>query len=243
MLKHPFALIAALALVPALLAAEAVAPTAPTNIFNGRDLSGWTKIVKQGESAEAGTWTVADGVIRCTGQPFGYIRTEGRYKNYRLTVEWRWTGPDLPPDKQGRLRMRNSGVLLHIGGADAVWPRSVEAQLMQTNAGDIFDIGNVGFAELAVVRQKAVAAAGADAEAAKRAQAQRRVPRTQAPSEKAIGEWNTYEIICAGDTMTLLVNGVEQNRATQMGVTEGHIALQSEGAPVEFRNVRLTPLK
>ena len=54
---------------------------------------------------------------------------------------------------------------------------------------------------------------------------------------------STYEITCSGDTMTLRVNGVEQNRATKIGATDGHIALQSESAAIEFRNVKLTPLE
>lgn len=242
-MKRFLAPAALLLLAPVLSAGDAVAPSAPTPLFNGRDLAGWTQVVKAGETADPGTWTVADGVLRCTGKPAGYIRTDGSYKNYQLTLEWRWSGPDLPADNQGRPRMRNSGVLLHAGGPDAVWPRSIEAQLMQTNAGDLYDIGSVGFAELLAVREKAVAAAGADAEAVKRAQAQRKVARHQPSSEKPVGEWNTYEITCAGDTVILRVNGVEQNRATRLGAAAGHIALQSEGAAIEFRNVRLTPLE
>jgi hypothetical protein len=234
---------AALAITPALVAADAIAPAKTIELFNGKDLSGWTQTVRAGDAADPGTWTVAEGVIKCSGKPAGYIRTEGSYKNYKLTVEWRWSGPDLPPNAQGQPRLRNSGVLVHISGPDTVWPKSIEAQLQQTNAGDIYDIGSVGFAELLVVREKAVAAAGADAEAVKRAQAQRRVPKAGASSEKPVGEWNTYEITCSGDTMTLVVNGVQQNRATKIGATEGHIALQSEGAPLEFRNVKLTPLE
>ena len=80
------------------------------------------------------------------------------------------------------------------------------------------------------------------AEAVKRAQANRKVARSRPSSEKPVGEWNTYEIICSGDTATLLVNGVLQNRATKIGASGGHIALQSEGAAIEFRNIRLTPL-
>ena len=246
-MKRFLAPAALLLLAPVLfptLTSEALAEeVAPVTLFNGRDLVGWTPVVKAGEIPDAGTWTVAEGVMRCSGKPAGYIRTEGSYQNYKLTLEWRWSGPDLPADNQGRPRMRNSGVLVHASGPDTVWPRSIEAQLMQTNAGDIYDIGGVGFAELLAVREKAVAAAGADAEALKRAQAQRKVARAQATSEKPAGEWNTYEITCAGDTVTLRVNGVLQNRATKLGATGGHIALQSEGAAIEFRNVRLTPLE
>ena len=242
-MKRFLAPVAFLVLAPVLSAADAVAPSAPLDLFNGRDLAGWTQAVRAGDTPDPGTWTVADGVLKCSGKPNGYIRTEGSYKSYKLTLEWRWSGPDLPPNAQGQPRMRNSGVLVHISGPDTVWPKSIEAQLMQTNAGDIYDIGSVGFAELTAVREKAVAAAGADAEAVKRAQAQRKVARAKDSSEKPVGEWNTYEITCSGDTVTLRVNGVEQNRATKVGATEGHIALQSESAPIEFRNVRLTPLE
>lgn len=233
---------AVLLLAPALFAADS--PLKPLDLFNGKDLTGWKPVVtRTADKADPDTWTVADGVIKCSGKPNGYLRTETSYKNYKLTVEWRWSGPDLPPDNQGRPRMRNSGVLVH--GEDRVdsWPKSLEAQLMQTNAGDVYDIGNIGYAELAAVREKAVAAAGADAEAVKRAQNARRLPRSQPSSEKPVGEWNRYEILCSGDTVTLIVNGVQQNRVTKVGASEGQIALQSEGAPIEFRNVRLTPLE
>jgi len=242
-MKRFLASAALLVLAPVLSASDAHTPAAPTTLFNGRDLTGWTQVVKAGEIPDPSTWSVADGVMRCTGKPTGYIRTEGSYQNYKLTLEWRWTGPDLPADNQGRPRLRNSGVLIHAGGPDTVWPRSIEAQLQQTNAGDLYDIGNVGFAELVAVREKAVAAAGTDAEAVKRAQGQRRVARAKDSSDKPVGEWNTYEITCSGDTVTLRVNGVEQNRATKLGASAGHIALQSEGAAIEFRNVRLTPLE
>jgi hypothetical protein len=230
--------LAALCLLFAAPAAFASGPGTP--LFNGRDLTGW--IVHSRDAAAPSPWSVADGVIKCTGMPAGYIRTTGRHQDYHLTVEWRWTGPALPPDSQGRPRNRNSGVLLHTQEPDNVWPKSIEAQLMENNAGDFWCIGGVDTAEHAAVREKALAAAGADEEARKRAAANRRLPRRLDSSEKPAGEWNTYDIICRGDTVTLRVNGVEQNRVTGLTVREGHICLQSEGAPIEFRNVKLVPL-
>ncbi len=235
------AILAASAAAPAWVAADT--PAAPLALFNGRDLSGWVSIVRQGDIPDPGTWMVADGVIKCTGRPSGYIRTEGRYRDYRLTVEWRWTGPAPAADAQGRPRLRNNGVLLHMQEPDTVWPKSVEAQLMETNAGDIYIIGGADTAEHAAAREKAVTAAGADEEAAKRARNNRRLPKSHDSSEKRVGKWNTYEITCSGDTITLRVNGVEQNRVTGITVREGHICLQSEGAPIGFRRVKLEPLK
>lgn len=227
----------------ALVAADAIAPNQPIALFDGRDLAGWTQYRRPVDAEAPATWSVADGVIKCTGTPSGYIRTEGRYRNYRLTVEWRWLPGDMPLNAQGRPRGRNSGVLVHVQQPDEVWPKSLEAQLAADNAGDYWVIGGVDTAQHAAAREKAIAAAGQDEAALKQARGNRRFPKAQPSSEKALGEWNTYEITCAGDTVSVKVNGVEQNRATEVTVQEGHIALQSEGAPIEFRNVKLESLK
>jgi hypothetical protein len=61
-------------------------------------------------------------------------------------------------------------------------------------------------------------------------------------SEKPAGEWNLYDIRVQNDSVSIYVNGVLQNIASGMNLTKGYIALQSEGGPVLFRNVRLIPL-
>jgi len=236
-----FAAFAAFASASLLASAEAVKPDQPTVLFNGHDLAGWVQFAKDGPPP-AGSWEVADGVIKCSGNPNGYIRTGNRYRDYRLTVEWRWMGP-APVDNAGRLRTRNSGVILHVQPPDAIWPMGIEAQLMEKNAGDFWVIGGVETVEHARLVEQAVAAAGADENKVKNARGNRRTPKANASAEKPPGEWNTYDIVCASDTVTLRVNGVEQNRATGITVREGHICLQSEGALIEFRNVKLEPLK
>jgi hypothetical protein len=61
-------------------------------------------------------------------------------------------------------------------------------------------------------------------------------------SEKPIGEWNEMEITCRGDEVIVKVNGELVNHATKVSQTRGAIALQSEGTPIEFREIKLTPL-
>lgn len=236
-------ILASLVIAPLSFGTDAVAPAAPTDLFDGKSLAGWTSTVRAGSTPDAGTWAASDGVLKCSGQPSGYLRTEKAYRNYRLTLEWRWSGPALAPDDKGNPRRRNSGVLVHAQTPDTVWPLSIEAQLMETNAGDIYFMNEAKSAEISVAREKASAAAGSDAEALKRAHALRKLARQQNSSEKPVGEWNTYDIVCSGDTLTLIVNGVRQNRATHLSLSEGFIALQSEGAPIEFRNIRLAPLE
>jgi hypothetical protein len=62
-------------------------------------------------------------------------------------------------------------------------------------------------------------------------------------SEKPAGEWNKMEITARGDELIVHVNGELVNHATKCSVTRGAITLQSEGAPVQFRNIYLTPLE
>ena len=60
---------------------------------------------------------------------------------------------------------------------------------------------------------------------------------------KDIGEWNQYEITCKGDTIKLVVNDQLVNEGTNAEATKGKILLQSEGAPIVFRNVEIKMLK
>jgi len=182
-------------------------------LFNGRNLDGWTAV---GTEADSGTWTVRDGVLHCSGDPAGYVRTTETYTNFVLRVEWRWD----PETRQAG----NSGVLVRVVGDDKVWPRSVEAQLHAGNAGDFICIGGTEIA-------------GDPARTSGR-----RIVKSHA-AERPVGEWNEYEIIVNGGEITLIVNGEVLNHGTGAEVVAGTIALQSEGTPIQFRNIRLVPLE
>jgi len=183
-------------------------------LFNGRDLTGWTACLPEGTNM-SDVWSVQDGVLICKGQPNGYIRTEADYESYVLKLEWRFN----PVTRQAG----NSGVLLRIVGPDKVWPRCVEAQLQSGNAGDFWQIDEFPMK--------------ADPQ---RTQG-RNVRKTHA-AERPVGEWNEYEIIVAGDRVTLKVNGETLNEAWEVLRTPGKIGLQSEGAEIHFRNIRLAPI-
>lgn len=196
---------------------EPVVPKEKIMLWNGKDLTGWKLFVGDPEHDVTKTWSVGEGVIRCEGKPSGYMRTEKDYANYLLHVEWRW------PEKGG-----NSGVLLHMVGPDKVWPKSLECQLYSENAGDFWVIDGIETAE--------------HAKASNRVKGRRTI-KLKDSSEKPIGQWNAYDIICKDDWLLVLVNGVLQNVATKCSVNSGKICLQSEGTPIEFRNVCLEPLE
>lgn len=80
-------------------------------LWNGRDFTGWQRVLADPQVDVDDVWWVRGDAIHCKGEPFGYLRTEQRYSDYHLHVEWRW--PETPT---------NSGVLLHINGPDKVWP-------------------------------------------------------------------------------------------------------------------------
>ncbi len=197
----------------------------PIPLFNGKDLAGWTHYLwdaaakaEDKTTPASDVWRVEDGLIKCVGKPTGYLRTVGEYENYRLAVEWRWP--------EGTTR-GNNGVLVHTTTPNALgqWPKSIEVQLAFGNAGDFWVIGT----NLTVP----------DVE--KRRQGRRHLNLTD-NSEKPAGEWNRMEILAKGDEITVWVNGDLVNHAIQCDVSRGAISLQSEGAPVEFRSVVLTPL-
>jgi hypothetical protein len=61
-------------------------------------------------------------------------------------------------------------------------------------------------------------------------------------AEKPTGEWNTIEVVCEGDKITNIVNGVVVNEGVHASETKGRILLQSEGAEVYYRNLEVRPL-
>jgi hypothetical protein len=182
-------------------------------LFNGQDLTGWVPYVSDPAVSASQVWQVKNGVIHCVGVPAGYLRTAADYENYSLRVEWCWTE-----------KPSNSGVLLHVTGENKIWPTSIESQLQHENAGDFWVIGGTTFSEHTNKEDSHVA-------------------KKQPSNEKPAGEWNTMMVYCDKDSIRVLVNGLLQNEATQTSVKRGGIALQSEGAPIEFRNIVLTPLE
>jgi hypothetical protein len=194
------------------------ASTEAMELFNGRDLTGWDVYVEGDTVSAEQAWKVDSGTLRATGEGRGYVRTKQAFADYHLKLEWRW------PKDRG-----NSGIMLHIVGDDLLWPKSFEAQLQTDRAGDFNSFSDARSQEEIVSRNPRGVSTG-------------RLPRPGGSQEKPLGEWNTYEAICAGDAITLLVNGVEVNRMTGVIPSGGMIGLQSEGSAIEFRNITLTPL-
>lgn len=204
----------------ALFAAPLTKDVTPVPLFNGRDLGGLHVFSETAVEGAAAPWKVEDGLLRCVSAGRGYVRTTTAYSDYHLHVEWRW--PATPG---------NSGVMVHITGPDVIWPKSIECQLAAGRAGDFASFSDARSKEEIVSRNPTGVSTG-------------RLARNAAAGavEKPAGEWNTYDIVVAGDTIELSVNGVVVNRITSVMPSGGLIGFQAEGAPIDFRNLELTPL-
>ncbi|MCJ7812758.1 DUF1080 domain-containing protein [bacterium] len=188
--------------------------TKSIELWNGKDFTGW-KFVLENDSVDVNeVWSIQDGIIHCKGIPNGYMRTVSDYADYVLYLQWRWADQES-----------NSGVFIHIQEPDQVWPNCIECQLQAGNAGDFVIMGN---GEITVDGEKIV-----------NTRRFGRIQKKQESSEKTVGEWNSYKIVCQDNKITCYVNDVLQNEGTEASLNKGKIGLQSEGGPVEFRNIRL----
>lgn len=168
-------------------------------------------------------WKVEDEVLVCSGLPLGYLYSNGEFNNFVLKLQWRWPAGKEPG---------KGGVLIHMAGEHKIWPKSLEAQL---NAGDAGDFWGLDGYELSGPADRT---SSFDHE---KFGELTNVKKTRA-LEKSAGQWNTYEIIAEGDTVTLVINGTEANKATGCAPKRGRICLTSEGSEIHFRNVELMPL-
>ena len=179
-------------------------------LFNGKNMDGWKVVLKEEADAFSGasTFSVENEVIHITGQPFGYARTEKKYSNYLLHLEWRWAGP----------KGVDGGVFNYLQDGDKVWPQGVQLQMTPKDMGMLMGGIPIEGIEGPFYRKERIVA--------------------ESP-EKPVGEWNEMEFLCKDGHIKCWLNGVLVNEAV-CDVTDGYIAVQSEGGSMEFRNIYLS---
>lgn len=203
------------------------------SLFNGKDLSGWhTDIPKADKNPDLKPSFVArDGILISMGSPNGHLITDQKYANFKLEVEYRF------PGKPG-----NCGVLIYASTPRALYgmfPASIEVQMNSGHAGDFWCIQeNIEVPEMEKRRPR-----GKNQKWGGKEGDSRRILNLTDGSEKPLGEWNKMLIICKGNELIVHLNGELVNHGTNCTASDGQIALQAEGAVVEFRKLDLTPLK
>ncbi len=183
------------------------------------------------------TWTWKDGFAHCTGQPVGVIRSKSQVKNFELVVEWR------------HLKSAgNSGVFVWVpeeslkGLAPGRLPHGIEVQVLDhgfkeqyearsgkkgdwfSTNGDVFPVGVSKMTPFPPTSPNG----------------QRSFPRKELA--KGSPEWNHYYIRAINGEVRLWVNGEEVSGGTGCEPATGYLCLESEGSPVEFRNIRIREL-
>jgi hypothetical protein len=242
------------------LAQEAsIQPDKPLELFNGRDLTGWYAWQHpKTQEPLSKNYTVEDGMIRIAGNGSGYLATREAYRNYRLSLEYRW---GTKTDGSGNVR--NSGLLVHKNGADRIWPTSIEIQLAQGCEGDLIVIPGDPAAE-----QSQAATLETEVRMAEDGKtrwtpggrptrysgkqfwwSQHEVGfvelldrRGQNDVASLRGEWTRVECVCDEDRLTIIINGTTVNAASHVHPSGGQILLQNEGSEVYFRNIAIRPI-
>jgi hypothetical protein len=256
---------ALVALMIPILAAQATRTAGPPGdeteeawiqLFNGKDLTGWTAKIRGHEPGEnfGNTFRVEDGILKVSYDAyetfegrFGHLFYEQPFSSYVIRVEYRFVGEQVPGGPGWALR--NSGIMIHgqppqSMGIDQSFPVSIEVQLLGGDGTNERPTANLCTPGTHVVM---------NGELVKR-------HCTSSRSRTYHGDaWVTVEVEVRGheiirhlidgkpvleyslpqldpddaDAQKLLADGREKL------LTGGTISLQSESHPIEFRKVEL----
>ena len=204
--------------------------SAAYSLFNGRNLSGWHIDVPEMDTnaVARNPFIIRNGLLVSLGEPNGHLITDSIYQNFRLKVEYRFAG------KPG-----NCGVLVFASTPRSLYkmfPKSIEVQMMHENAGDFWCIVE-DIAVPAMEKRRGPKANWGITEGK-----ERRIRNLTDGSEKPLGEWNRMVVECLKNSIRVWVNGDLVNDGFNCTAEKGQIALQAEGAEVEFRKVEITPI-
>lgn len=180
-------------------------------------------------NTETDTWDHQDSILVCHGLPIGVIRSGRQFENYILHVEWKHM------EAGG-----NSGMFMWSSAepGDNRLPDGVEVQMLE------LDWVNLNKRDgkkppIAYVHGELFGVGGVET-----------IPDNPRGSRsksienrcKGKGEWNTYDVVCVDGTIKLSVNGKFVNGISQSTQRKGFMCLESEGAEIHFRNLKVIEL-
>jgi hypothetical protein len=209
------------------------------------DPSGVFSVVNQGN----------ENLIRISGEHFGGISTTEEFENYHLQLQFKWGQLKWAPRKTAK---KDSGLMYHaVGphGADGGnWMRSHEFQVQEGDCGDYWGCAGAIFDVKAKKDSKNLYVYDETADMLSfgiTSSAGRHCVKSP-DAEKPSGEWNTVDLYCFGSTSVHVLNGkvimiLHNSRQTDEGketpLTKGKIQIQSEGAEVFYRSIKIRPIE
>jgi len=176
------------------------------------------------------TWRIDKNLLICKGKPIGVMRSEKLYENFILQVEWKHM------EAGG-----NSGVFVWsdaIPGEQNRLPGGVEVQMLELDWVNQ-NITNGEKPPIAYVHGELFGVGGVQT-----VPDNPRGERSKSVENrcKGKGEWNSYTVVCVDGTIKLSVNGKFVNGISKSTVKKGYLCLESEGAEIHFRNLKITEL-
>lgn len=208
-----------------IFAAQLAAQPAFRDLFNGKDLSGWVNV-----NTDPDTWSVRDGMIVCKGQPIGVMRSDRQYENFILHIEWMHLEPggnsgvfiwsDANPNPKSRLPNGVEVQMLELEWVKLHTRDGVEPPIAYVH-GELFGVGGV-----------------------KTTPDNPRGTRSKSIENRCLprGQWNTYTVVAVDGVVKLAVNGKFVNGVSGSTQKKGYLCLESEGAEIHFRNIRIMEL-
>jgi hypothetical protein len=188
------------------------------DLLPGKNLKGWRRvpIAPDTKLAAKNPWRVdeAGRMLRCDGVGVKeMLLNETEFKDGTFHVEWRFR-------KVADKHDYNSGIYVRTAMDGKVWHQAQVAHLEKRPLlGDLFgETLKDGKPHKLLIEGRGEKLA--------------RPP----------GEWNTYDITCAGPRVTVAVNGQAATTWTDCAVLRGHVGLQAEFFFIEFRSLKFKPM-
>lgn len=195
---------------------------AQIKLFNEKNLKGWYAFEPtEGRQNDASkVFYVKKKMIRLYGEKVGYLMSGSSFKNFQLTIEYKW---NLDSTFKRKSTKKNSGIMYLVPptSPDTLWPKGIQFQVKEGATGDFVLLQNV------VIEVKG-----------KKTEAGKSVTSTRfEDAEKPFGEWNKVMITSLNGKIRQELNGKVVNEGTQTDIAEGRILLQYEGYPIDFRKI------
>ena len=176
------------------------------------------------------TWKRNKDLLICSGKPIGVMRSEKQYENFILEIEWKhmeaggnsgvFVWSDARPDEKSRLPGGVEVQMLELDWVNLNLRDGVKPPIAYVH-GELFGVGGV---ETVPDNPRGTRSKSVENRC------------------KGKGEWNSYMVVCVDGVIKLSVNGKFVNGVSKSTTRKGYLCLESEGAQIQFRNLRVIEL-